>query len=415
MDVAAIRAILHELPYGKRLPTAIYLLDLDPSQLPVPLQIVGRELRRRFEIGTEYNVLKSHTDRPKISFLSYPDFLTNPHPALAAFVLVDLATGKVRRDDYRARPNPPVLHRKEEFLPPDHPLREKFATLTRAEEAAGLFAETDRIGFRLNWEKVLIARGVALRGHRLVTVEAPSADTVQAAVAPMPKVDRHRTALARTEASKPIKLLFELGQLRHGENIFDYGCGLGADIAALQGLGYEVAGWDPVHAPSQDRRAAVIANLGFVLNVIEDPAERVEVLANAWHLTQRLLVVSTLVRGQEGYSDFRCCGDGLMTSRNAFQKYFEPAELQAMIEDTLGCESVPVAMGIHFVFRRVDELQDFLSERSHRLIDWAALSHRLGLRKALRRQSAAYALRSGRLEVDVRPGYLAVGRRLTWA
>lgn len=388
MDLAAIRATLGELPYGKRLPTAIYLLDIEPSHLPLSLGIVCRELRRRFEIGSEFNVLKFHTDRPKISFLSYPEFLTNPHPPLTAVVLVDLATGKVRRDDYAGRLNPPVLHRKEEFLPADHPDRKKFEKLTKEEEAAGLFEETDRIGFRLNWGKALAARGVKLRGHRLVKADEP-AEELMPAVA-VPRVERHRTALARTEASKPVKLLFELGQLRHGESIFDYGCGLGTDVTALRGLGFEAAGWDPVHSPNQVRQEAEVVNLGFVLNVIENPAERVEVLTNAWRLTRRLLVVSTLVRGQEGYADFRCCGDGLMTSRNTFQKFYEPAELQAMIEDTLGCESVPVAMGIHFVFRRTDELQDFLSERSHRPIDWAALSHRLGLRKALRSKRDPY-------------------------
>jgi len=63
-----------------------------------------------------------------------------------------LVTGKIRRDDYRGRANLPILHRKETFLPPEHPLHDKFAKLTRQEEAAGLLDDTARIGFRLNWE-----------------------------------------------------------------------------------------------------------------------------------------------------------------------------------------------------------------------------------------------------------------------
>ena len=51
---------------------------------------------------------------------------------------MDLISGKVRRDDYRRRENPPILHRKETFLPADHPLHSKFARLTREEEKAGL-------------------------------------------------------------------------------------------------------------------------------------------------------------------------------------------------------------------------------------------------------------------------------------
>ncbi len=163
-------------------------------------------------------------------------------------------------------------------------------------------------------------------------------------------------------------------QLRPGETFFDYGCGLGADVSALQELGHSAKGWDPVHARETARDPADVVNLGFVLNVIEDPAERVEVLAAAWGLARRLLVVSTLIRGQEAYANFQCFGDGVLTTRNTFQKYFEPAEIQALIEDTLDCEAVPVAMGIYFVFREVAELQDFLADRTQRTIDWEALS-----------------------------------------
>src|SRR5690606_9675694 len=113
------------------------------------------------------------------------------------------------------------------------------------------------------------------------------------------------------------------------------------------------AGWDPVHAPDHPLRHAEVVNLGFVLNVIEDPAERVEVLQKAWNLAQRLLVVTTLIRGQEAYGDFRCFGDGILTSRNTFQKFFEPAEFLALLEDTLGCEAIPIALGVYLVFREV--------------------------------------------------------------
>ncbi len=39
--------------------------------------------------------------------------------------------------DYRPSANPPVLHRKETFLPPAHPLHAKFARLIWQEEGMG--------------------------------------------------------------------------------------------------------------------------------------------------------------------------------------------------------------------------------------------------------------------------------------
>ena len=231
MTSAEYRQALDALPYGKRLPGAVYLIDPgdDPS-IPPLLRITVAELRKRLGIGTAFNLLKFHTASPKISFLSYPDFEKDPHPALADAVIVDLVTGKSRRDDYRSRANPPILHRKETFIPPDHPLHGKFAKLTKQEEAAGLLDDTSRIGFRLNWERALSERGLCFKGHRLVeTGDKP----LQAATSPKKKIQRHKTALVRREISKPVKTLLELGQIRRNESFFDYGCGYGGDVEAI--------------------------------------------------------------------------------------------------------------------------------------------------------------------------------------
>ena len=112
MTAAEYRQAIDSLPYGKRLPGAVYLIDPgDEPTIPSLLRITVVELRKRLEIGPEFNLLKFHTASPKISFLSYPDFEKHPHPSLHEAVLVGLISGKVRRDDYGKRANPPILHR----------------------------------------------------------------------------------------------------------------------------------------------------------------------------------------------------------------------------------------------------------------------------------------------------------------
>jgi DNA phosphorothioation-associated putative methyltransferase len=381
-------ALLESLPYGKRLPAAIYLFDPGDTSadLPPKLRITVAEVRKRLDIGPDFNLLKFHTTSPKISFLAYPDFDRDPHPALAASIIVDLITGKVRRDDYRGRENPPILHRKETFLPPDHPLHPKFARLTREEEKAGLLEETSRIGFRLNWERLLADRGLALKGHRLVEATIAPANTKPTAL----RIHRHKTALVRREISKPVKTLLELGQLRRGESFFDYGCGHGGDVEAINKLGHTSNGWDPVHASDRPKVAADVVNLGFVINVIEDPAERVDALVDAWKHARRLLLVSTLIAGQEAYDDIQSYGDGVLTRRNTFQKFFDPAEIQSLLEDSLNAEAVPVGIGIYLVFRHTADLHDFLASRSRRFIDWESLSRKLGLLRALKSKVDPY-------------------------
>lgn len=57
--------------------------------------------------------------------------------------------------------------------------------------------------------------------------------------------------------------------------VFDYGCGRGDDIAGLNEIGIQCTGWDPHYASENSISNADVVNLGFVVNVIEDPAERV--------------------------------------------------------------------------------------------------------------------------------------------
>ncbi len=389
MNAAEYRDALDALPFGKRLPGAVYLIDFkDDPRIPSILRITVAELRKRLEIDQQFNLLKFHTISPKISFLAYPEFEKHPHPALAEAVIVDLVTGKTRRDNYRTRANPPILHRKETFLPPDHPLHGKFAKLTRQEEAAGLLEDTSRIGFRLNWERALAEKGLGFKGHKLI--ETGNLSASPPTIAPQKKIQRHKTAIVRREISKPVKTLLELGQLRRGESFFDYGCGHGGDVEAIGKLGHESSGWDPVHAPDRAKPSADVVNLGFVLNVIEDPAERVEALLDAWKHSRRALLVSTLIAGQEAYDDIQTFGDGVITSRDTFQKFFEPAEIQALLEDTLHTEAVPVGLGIYLVFRDTADLHDFLAQRSRRFIDWESLSRKLGLLRALKAKRDPY-------------------------
>jgi len=315
----------------------------------------------------------------KVSLLSYPDFLTDPHPALRHAITIDLISGKARRTDYAKNSNPPILHRKESFLPPSHPLRSQFETLTRSEEQVGLYENTSTIGFKLNWEKLLESKGLAIRGHTLENVWRETLGGQREGEAPARLIERHKTALTRYELSKPVKTLIEYGVLKAGRTFFDYGCGQGTDIRGLMALGYTADGWDPVFRCEAGKQDADIVNFGYVLNVIEDPAERLEALVDAFKHAKRMLVVSGLINETVDTSVARRFGDGVLTRANTFQKFFEQQELHQYIEDALETTAVPVALGVFYVFREATELQDFLSARSRRGIDWTLISAQLGL------------------------------------
>ena len=126
----------------------------------------------RFRIGRieieEANILKLHRFSGKISYLAYPDFETDPHPALATCVKLNMRSRQIDFYDYRPSENPPVLHRKETFLAPTYKLFAKFDRLTKQEKQHGLLDDSATIGTRNGWQARLLERGFRLAGHRVV-------------------------------------------------------------------------------------------------------------------------------------------------------------------------------------------------------------------------------------------------------
>lgn len=179
----------------------------------------------------------------------------------------------------------------------------------------------------------------------------------------MRPIYRYRTALSRSRLSQPMSLLLRHGLLRENRTIFDYGCGQGDDLVLLTNAGLSATGWDPYFRPDTKMVPSDVVNLGFVLNVIEDPLERQEALRAAWQLTQGVLAVSTMLAGQVSTSCQKAFGDGYVTSRGTFQKYYGHSELRELVRNCLGVDPVSVAPGIFLVFRDLDLREEFLFER----------------------------------------------------
>lgn len=375
MTLAQFQACIDAIPYGKRLPGALYAFRSTSSDFGPQLNSLLANLVEVHAIGSAYNLIKFRTNELKLSFLSYPNFISDPHPALRHAVVVDLVTGKARHTDYGANHNPPILHRKESFLPKGHPQHDVYSALTEAEVHAGLYENAATIGFKLNWERLLKEKGMVIEGHTL-KLTSPLAREERTDA---PVIERHKTAMTRYDLSKPVKSLLEYGVLKGGMTFFDYGCGQGSDVRGLVTLGHRATGWDPAYQSTAPKAEADIVNMGYVLNVIEDPAERLEALVDAFRYAKRLLVVSGLICETVSTETAAQYRDGVVTKRNTFQKFYEQQELQQYIEDALDCSAIPVALGVFYVFRDPVEQQDFLSARSRRNIDWSQISERLGL------------------------------------
>lgn len=173
----------------------------------------------------------------------------------------------------------------------------------------------------------------------------------------------HKTAIQRWSLSRPVALALEDGLLSTDTTFFDYGCGRGGDLKRLHKMGVRVAGWDPAFFPDEERTPADVVNLGYVVNVIEDLEERTVALCGAWKLAQKLLIVSARLEWEARTvtGDFQ--GDGIITRKRTFQKFFAQDELRDWINATLRQPCVAAAPGIFYVFRHTADEQAFAAER----------------------------------------------------
>ena len=212
---------------------------------------------------------------------------------------------------------------------------------------------------------------------------------------------RHKTALHRKSMSKPVRLAVEDGLITPEFHFLDYGCGHGEDLRQLGAMGINAEGWDPVHRPHGQRTPAHVVNLGYVLNVIEAPKERAEVLHECWALTQRVLLISARCTLDDGPDDGAApYGDGFLTRLGSFQKFYDQSELRDWIQETLGQEPLPVAPGIFLVFRDEALQEAWRAQRFRRRVALPRVSTRLRLfqeHKTLLESVMAFFTERGRL------------------
>jgi DNA phosphorothioation-associated putative methyltransferase len=208
------------------------------------------------------------------------------------------------------------------------------------------------------WTRLLLEQGVSLVEHHVACpVDSPVAQKQTILI------ERHKAALKRSELSRPVRIALEADLFREGTSFFDYGCGCGEDIKQIKSYGYLASGWDPFYRPNTNLEPADIVNLGYIINVIEDIAERRQALIKAWSLTQRVLIISAQVLVDDRRRGLVAYGDGVVTNRNTFQKYYEQEELKLYIDQVLEVESIPAGLGIYLVFRQEAEAEFFRASR----------------------------------------------------
>jgi len=177
-------------------------------------------------------------------------------------------------------------------------------------------------------------------------------------------IPRHKTAIRRYAHSKPVALALGHGLIGPGVSVFDYGCGFGEDVRLLSEAGIEAAGWDPYHRPDVPPQPASCVNLGYVLNVIEDPGERTDTLRKAFDLAREFLIVS--VRVDQALDGALSYADGYLTNHGSFQKLYTQAEFREYLNTALSRRPYVAGLGVAYVFKTEDAEASYLARQAIR-------------------------------------------------
>ncbi|WP_102523876.1 DNA phosphorothioation-associated putative methyltransferase [Vibrio tapetis] len=371
MDAKLFSELVTKAKTGKQLPDAVYLHKDAFSSLPGQLaQFIPAVAKAVSLEDSNWDIVKLFKKEFRLSLLSYPDFYTDSYPALKQSLNVDLTKLSHKITRYQESDNPPILHRKETMILPNSEYYEHFTSLTQEGENAGLYQNSRLIGFQRSWLNLIEKHGYELVDGRLFrssTFKNHNEEFEQG-------IDRHRTAIVRHDLSAPMKTLVKHGYLEGHHTIFDYGCGRGDDLRELEAHGLDAIGWDPNFRPDADKVTSDIVNMGFVLNVIEDQDERLDALLGAWELTNKFLVVSVMLANESYMAQFKPYKDGVITSRNTFQKYYAQSEIKSYLERSLQEEAIPVAPGIFYLFKDKLEEQQYLQSKYKRHHNWKQLT-----------------------------------------
>ena len=134
----------------------------------------------------------------------------------------------------------------------------------------------------------------------------------------------------------------------------------------------DASGWDPVFHPDGHVAPADVVLLTYVLNIIEDPAERRQTLKWAWDLADSVLVASARLTWEKSRVNGQEFADGVLTSRQTFQHLFGAGELRNFVQEVTGVRCVSAAPGVVYAFKNDKARIAYLARRVIPDAEWLA-------------------------------------------
>jgi hypothetical protein len=296
--------------------------------------------------GFKHNLVKITPDN-EITLSYYPHLNTHAHPYLEKSLKIGLRDNEWIKDNVRfaSQTNPVILHRLETMLSDKNPRIKSLKVLTQEEEESGMYEKDilSKIGRLRFWNQLCQEKEMLSSMAPIPSLNTSQKNLFENQVFNKADIPRHKTAMYLTgKPSSPTKKLFKRDLI--SSIIYDFGCGKGRDSIWLRRKGFKVISYDPFYRPekSPDKVDFTKINtvlVNYVLNVIEDPDERIKILKD---LSERatgdtIFLISARSNREidriSKKSKWHRFQDGFVTKRGTFQKGFVQSELEELCNE----------------------------------------------------------------------------------
>jgi SAM-dependent methyltransferase len=169
-----MQALVKQIKVGKRVGGDLYFHRDAISTLAPQMQSMLSSLIQQYAPNTPFDILKISPKALTLSLLSSPSFFESSYPTVQASQTISFKqappTSTMAR--YDERTSPPIYHRTETFLPPQHPRYAELAGRTKRAEELGLYqGEMQKLGNQAAWDEWLAEQGFSEKDGSIVPLE----------------------------------------------------------------------------------------------------------------------------------------------------------------------------------------------------------------------------------------------------
>jgi len=161
---------------------------------------------------------------------------------------------------------------------------------------------------------------------------------------------------------RALALALAQGLITKKTQVLDWAPANNRNIRLLEKRGIRAKALDPEKKTRAKKTKSDVVHLGYVINAIQDPHERMKTLVQAFEAAGHVLIVSVHIDVVPG--DFEEYEDEAPVKKKSFVMRYTQSEFQQFIETVLGRRAQVATLGVAYVFADAESEARFIATKA---------------------------------------------------